>query len=272
MVVDWSLDDENMRDVPNIKNTLSMMNLPKPLVVEEPWQNYKSKNVCFFDVETTGLSYLDYITTAVLYSDKKCFYFVKNVNLHLLPEILKQFDICVTYYGRHFDIPMFENEFGTFPIQCRIDLERIYGKIGFRGGRKGGLKGLEDAFLPLRKNKYHITGSQAPSLWKAYNKKTNPILQKLHYEGHPTLRPTLYDPKSGCSLEKKALTILLSYNFADSSRMKWLMNLAYSFLSGNELKNAPLRQNPFEKLLKSKKGNCDARAIEIVKSSTTITV
>ena len=120
--------------VPNIKNTLSIMDIPTSFHISEPWENYLSKNVCFFDVETTGLSHSDYITTAVLYSDKKCFYFVKSVNLHLLPQFLIQFDIVVTYYGRRFDVPVYEKEFETFPIKCHIDLERIYGKMGFRGG------------------------------------------------------------------------------------------------------------------------------------------
>ena len=176
IIEDWGVEDSLC--VPNIKNTLSVMRIPNTMDVAEPWQNYVSKNVCFLDVETTGLSYLDCITTAVVYSDKKCFYFVKDVNLHRLPQILKQFDICVTYYGRHFDIHMYENEFGTFPIPCHIDLERIYGKIGFRGGSKGGLKGLEDAFLPPRMNEYHITGSQAPGIWEAYTAKTDPEAAK----------------------------------------------------------------------------------------------
>ena len=104
-------------------------------------------NICYFDIESTGfLSRGGEITTAVVYTKSGPMSFVKDVNLNDLPVALSKFETVVTFWGTGFDIPMYQNQFGTFPVQNHVDLCDLLQEMGLktRSGKKYGLKEIEE--------------------------------------------------------------------------------------------------------------------------------
>ena len=182
-----------------------------------------NRNVCYVDIETTGLNiYGDDITTAIIYTPMKTYIFLKDVNLHLFPKILKQFDVVVTYNGKIFDIPFLEHYFNEIFKLAHLDLRWILASIGIKGGLKQ--SEFKMGMMP-RKGLEDVTGSHAVFLWNDYKMNNN----------------------------LNSLLKLVSYNFEDAMRLRWLMIKAFnrkqkklinhvpcSFIPLSELPNNPI--------------------------------
>lgn len=78
----------------------------------------------YLDIEMTGLSRNDIITTVSIYNGKECRTFIRDIDLDLLPEAIPGNAIFVTYNGMSFDIPFLVRELGDeFKKHLHFDLK-----------------------------------------------------------------------------------------------------------------------------------------------------
>src|SRR5262249_37451373 len=145
----------------------------------------------FVDIETTGLSRWDEITTAVLYDARSVRYYVNGDNLKDFPRDVKDYRLLVTYNGRCFDIPFIERVFRIRLPQAHIDLMYPLRSLGL----KGGLKGCERQLGIGRPGLEGVDGFVAVLLWNEFRKRK----------------------------DVKALETLLAYNVQDAVALHALM-------------------------------------------------
>lgn len=185
------------------------------LPTNQHWRLYGDfqDSCAFVDIETTGLTAWDEITTAVLYDGRSIRCYVHGDNLGRFPADLQDYALLVTYNGKGFDLPFLERYSGVRLPQAHIDLRYPLWTLGL----KGGLKGCErQAGLARPPGLENVDGLVAVLLWKEYR-----------------------DRKSA-----KALETLLAYNVQDTLSLHALMVHAHN----EKAKDDPVRRQPLPAL------------------------
>ena len=154
------------------------------------------RSIAYLDIETTGLSYANRITTIVVYDGERIRHYVGGENLDDFKRDISEYSVIVTYNGKCFDVPFIERFFNIRMTQSHIDLRYILKRLGYSGG----LKGCERQLGIDRKELADVDGFFAVLLWDDYERRKNP----------------------------KALETLLAYNTADVVNLETLMVLAYN--------------------------------------------
>lgn len=156
---------------------------------------FRSRAV-FLDIETTGLSPWDTITTIATYDGKTIQHYVQGKNLDQFARDLDPDGLLVTFNGKTFDLPFIRKQMNLPMDQAHIDLRYVMAGLGY----KGGLKKCEKALGLDRGELDGVDGSFAVLLWEEYQR-----------AGH-----------SG------ALDTLLAYNIEDVLNLEILMVTAYN--------------------------------------------
>jgi uncharacterized protein YprB with RNaseH-like and TPR domain len=177
----------------------------------------------YLDIETTGLSPADSVTTIALYDGKSIRTYIRGRNLHEFVRDVQQYRLLVTYNGKSFDVPVLERSLGCRLPHAHIDLRHVLGSLGLRGG----LKGCEARLGMKRPGMEEIDGYVAVLLWR-------------RYERHQ---------------DERALQTLLAYNVQDTINLEALMVHAHNrkladltaapFAAGYQLPAPTLPANPF---------------------------
>ncbi len=154
------------------------------------------KNCVFLDIETTGLSSSDVITTIATYDGSQIRHYVQGENLDQFLIDIQDYEVIVSFNGKTFDIPFIQAYFNCSLDQAHIDLRYVLASLGY----KGGLKNCEKAFGIHRGALDGVDGYFAVILWNEYQKTGN----------------------------KKALETLLAYNIEDVINLEVLMVRAYN--------------------------------------------
>ena len=131
------------------------------------WRLYPEfkDHICFFDIETTGLSaFQSHITTVACYDGKQTTTFVRGENLHDLPDHLKKYKVLSTFNGKMFDVPFVEQEMKIRLGQPNIDLMHVLKGLGY----KGGLKACENKLGIGREELKGVDGRVAIALWQCF--------------------------------------------------------------------------------------------------------
>ena len=128
----------------------------------------------FLDIETTGLSIQDRITTVALLWKGEVKTYVRSVSLRYLARDLREVEFLVTYNGDRFDLPLLHRELGLNVENPHLDMwPELYSR-GFRGG----LKACERQ-LKIHRKRPDLTGANARLLWAEHLKGTSEALPKL---------------------------------------------------------------------------------------------
>lgn len=179
----------------------------KSLPRNQHWRIYDhlKDNVCFLDIETTGLSkYRHDITLIGIHGVFGTKIFMKDENLDEFENELKKYSVVVTFNGSCFDLPFLKHKFPDLKIDhFHLDLRYLLANLGFSGG----LKKIESDLGITRDDELDgVTGYEAVILWFKYKKGDVGALAKL----------------------KKYLT-------ADVENLKILMDYAYVHLEKKQL-------------------------------------
>ena len=150
----------------------------------------------YLDIETTGLSAWDEITTIALYDGKTVRYYVQGDNLDRFANDILAYKLIITFNGKTFDLPFLRARLNCPLNQAHIDLRYVLASLGF----KGGLKKCEKALGINRGDLDGVDGSFAVLLWHEYRKTGN----------------------------IRALDTLLAYNIEDVINLETLMVRAYN--------------------------------------------
>lgn len=150
----------------------------------------------YLDIETTGLSPWDEITTIALYDGNNVKYYVQGDNLEQFVADIEDYGLIITFNGKTFDLPFLRSRLGCALDHAHIDLRYVLAGLGF----KGGLKKCEKALGIDRGDLDGVDGSFAVILWHEYQKTGNP----------------------------QALETLLAYNIEDVINLETLMVQAYN--------------------------------------------
>jgi len=180
------------------------------------------RNSCvFLDIETTGLSTTDAITTIAMYDGRSIKYYVQGQNLNDFLNDIQKYQVLITYNGKTFDLPFIQAYFNCQLPHAHIDLRYILKSLGL----KGGLKKCEKAMGIDRQELDGVDGYFAVLLWKEYQRTNNP----------------------------KALDTLLAYNIEDVINLETLMIKAYNlkikgtcFSTTHVIPELPKAPNPFK--------------------------
>lgn len=175
----------------------------------------------FLDIETTGLSAYDQITTIALYDGQTVRHYVNGDNLEQFVEDVRAYRLLVTYNGKCFDVPFIERFFGIRLAQAHIDLRHTLRSLGIRGG----LKACERQVGLHRPGMEEVDGFLAVLLWEEYRHRGN----------------------------AKALETLLAYNIQDTLNLHFLMVHAHNakvketpFVASHTLPVPYLPAGPFQ--------------------------
>ncbi|MDD9301057.1 MAG: ribonuclease H-like domain-containing protein [Desulfobacter sp.] len=188
-----------------------------------PGQQYRLfkpfvNDAVYLDIETTGLSPWDKITTIAMYDGKQINHYVQGENLDAFANDIKHYALIITFNGKTFDLPFLRSRLNCTLDQAHIDLRYVLASLGF----KGGLKKCEKAMGIDRGDLEGVDGSFAVVLWDEFQKTQNP----------------------------KALETLLAYNIEDVLNLETLMVKAYNLKVKNLAFTAPMPEpsglaNPF---------------------------
>lgn len=147
---------------------------------KEHWRLYSDfrDQTLFLDIETTGLSlYYDAVTLVGTFDRERIRMFVRDNNLDEIVNLLRDYDILVTFNGKLFDVPFLEKEFPGIVIpQIHIDLRYLLRSVGLSGP----LKKVERA-IGLRRDDSvdHVNGREAAVLWTKFLKGDDEAMEKL---------------------------------------------------------------------------------------------
>lgn len=139
------------------------------------------------DIETTGLDRRARITTIAVALQDRVSVFVADDELAAAMAMIADCQLVVTYNGARFDIPMLERHFKMRFPRPHIDLCPVLAALGLRGG----LKACERAVGLRRTSTHPVDGSEAVTLWEAWNTTRN--VEAL-------TRLILYNAQDACSL------------------------------------------------------------------------
>lgn len=150
----------------------------------------------YLDIETTGLSPWDNITTIATWDGRQIRYYVQGHNLEAFVSDIEAYGLIITFNGKTFDLPFLRARLGCPLDQAHIDLRYVLASLGY----KGGLKKCEKALGLDRGELDGVDGSLAILLWEDYCKTGN----------------------------TRALETLLAYNIEDVVNLETLMVLCYN--------------------------------------------
>ena len=186
----------------------------KLLPSKEHWRLFPEfqSDIAYIDIETTGLSEYDHITTIALYDGKEIKTYVYGQNLNDFKRDIKKYKIVVTYNGKCFDVPFIRRQLRIEMDHVHLDLRYILSSQGYSGG----LKKCERALGVSRNGLEEVDGYFAIVLWREYQ-------------------------KTG---DKKVLDTLLAYNIEDVVNLEWLMIMAYNL----KIKATPFKLDLFFEL------------------------
>jgi len=162
--------------------------------------------VAYLDIETTGLSDEDQITTIAIYDGISIFHYVQGQNLNRFKEDIKKYSVIVSYNGKCFDVPFLQRYFKIAINQAHIDLRFVLKSLGYRGG----LKECERRLGIDRGDLIAVDGFFAVLLWEDFKRNKN----------------------------QKALETLLAYNIQDVVNLETLMTIAFN----KKLKDTPFEK------------------------------
>ncbi|MBI5707662.1 MAG: ribonuclease H-like domain-containing protein [Armatimonadetes bacterium] len=173
----------------------------KPLGLNEAWRAWPEfrERCVYLDIETDGGFEGDSVTMVGLYDKDGFRALVRDVDLHLFPDIITHYSMIVTFFGSGFDLPMLQKRFWGMEFdQIHLDLCPTFKRVGVRGG----LKKIERALGIARGEETDgLTGLDAIKLWREYQ------------EG-----------------SAKALQVLVDYNREDVVNLEKLAGIAYRML------------------------------------------
>jgi len=188
----------------------------------QQWRLFPSfrSSLAYLDIETTGLGFIESITTIALYDGRSVFHYVNGYNLDDFKRRIPQYDVLVTFNGKCFDVPFIERYFNIKLNQAQIDLRYVLGSLGFTGG----LKACEKKMGISRGELEGIDGFFGVLLWEDYKRNHN----------------------------DRALETLLAYNVADVLNLEKLLTMSYNLKledtpsrSSHRMDSPPDRENPF---------------------------
>lgn len=156
------------------------------------------EQIGYLDIETTGLSSADEITTIALYDGRRVRTYVNGRNLADFPADVNARQLLVTFNGERFDLPFLRLAFREAFDQAHLDLRPVLAALGCRGG----LKECERTLEVKRQVPRELDGAEAVRLWNRYAR-----------EG-----------------DELALSLLLAYNSQDALGLELLLVKAYSML------------------------------------------
>ncbi|MFB6213909.1 MAG: ribonuclease H-like domain-containing protein [Candidatus Nanohaloarchaea archaeon] len=168
----------------------------------ELWRMYENfrDNVCFFDIETTGLdASSNKVTTVSFHRGGEDVTLVRGQDLtrERLKKELFESSMLVSFNGKRFDQPFLEKSFGIDMETPHLDLMYTCRRLGISGG----LKEVEKK-LGIQRELEDIDGREAIRLWKRYERKD----------------------------DEDALDKLVKYNRYDAKNLKKLLSEAHSRL------------------------------------------
>jgi uncharacterized protein len=175
---------------------------------DQQWRLFPDfrEKVAYLDIETTGLSDEDQITTIAVYDGRSIFHYVQGQNLNRFKEDIKNYSVIVTYNGKCFDVPFLQRYFKITINQAHIDLRYVLRSLGYAGG----LKECERRLGIDRGDLIDVDGFFAVLLWGDFMRNKN----------------------------QKALETLLAYNIQDAVNLETLMTIAFN----KKLKDTPFEQ------------------------------
>lgn len=153
------------------------------------------------DIETTGLTTKDVITTIAVMKGRKIHVFINNMDLPDFLSVLKDVKLVITFNGARFDLPFLRRHFSIDMNIPHLDMMPILRNMGFTGGQKK----CEHRFHLTRNNSQGISGIHAVDLWRRWQQKNDiSALKQL----------TFYNAEDVFMLEKIAVK---TYNLAMKS-------------------------------------------------------
>jgi uncharacterized protein len=137
------------------------------------------ERVGYLDIETTGLSARDVVTTIALIRSGEPRCFVRGINLDNFLGELPHLSLLVTYNGRSFDLPRLRALFGIDLALPHIDLMPCLRAHGYRGGQKK----CEELLGLRRPEGISQDGKEAVKLWARYEREgdTESLLRLVRY-------------------------------------------------------------------------------------------
>ncbi len=180
------------------------------LGAEQAWRmaaDFDDGRIAYLDIETDGKKPdeplndgdgPDRTTVVAIWDGIDARIFLRNHNLHEIPEYLSKYKMLCTFNGKSFDIPYLELRFGkSFFEGAHLDLRPITRAVGLTGG----LKKIEAQIgieRPADIRRY--SGYDAVKLWAAH-----------------------------CRGRKDALVPLLRYNLYDAVNLQTVLRVAYNW-------------------------------------------
>lgn len=174
--------------------------------------DFDDGRIAYLDIETDGAA-AGHIapdddapggtTVCAVWDGNQAQVFLRNRNLHELPQYLNRYQVLCTFNGRVFDMPYLEARFGQgFFRGAHLDLRPITRAVGLTGG----LKKIEKQLGIKRPAAIrHYTGYDAVKLWGAYR------------QGR-----------------REALEPLARYNLADTINLQSLLRVAYNWAAAHD--------------------------------------
>ncbi|WP_276246901.1 MULTISPECIES: ribonuclease H-like domain-containing protein [unclassified Haladaptatus] len=145
----------------------------------EQWRIYENfaDDVCFFDIETTGLSHHNSVVTTVsFHQNGETTTLVRDDDLtaDALSAIFDDAKVIASFNGKRFDVPFLEGSFDVNIDHPHIDLMYTCKKLGLSGG----LKQIEKD-IGIDRDEPDITGRDAVRLWKEHERGKDGSLDTL---------------------------------------------------------------------------------------------
>ncbi len=119
------------------------------------------------DIETTGLSSRDEITSIAVLKNGGIYLFVKGINLYEFFEIIQDVKLLITFNGTRFDLPFIRRFFSIDLGIPHLDLLPVLKPLGYYGGQKK----CEKIANLRRIYSKGTTGKDAVILWDYWQKK-----------------------------------------------------------------------------------------------------
>ena len=143
----------------------------------EQWRilGHYFEQASYFDIETSGLSYDDYITVIICLHRGRLHRFVQGENLDEFLELLDDITLLVSFNGNSFDVPQLLKTWHIPVLPCpHLDLRWLCYHCDWRGG----LKQVEKTLGITRPaDLAGVDGAEAVWLWRHWH----------HYRKHDAL-------------------------------------------------------------------------------------
>jgi hypothetical protein len=145
----------------------------------ERWRLYENfrDDVCFFDIETTGLDPAgDDVTTVSFHRGGDTTTLVRGDTLtaDALDEQFRDAPLVVTFNGKRFDVPFLEESFDVSVDRPHVDLMYPCRRLDLTGG----LKQIETD-VGIDRDRPDLSGRDAVRLWREYERGDESALDTL---------------------------------------------------------------------------------------------